>query len=437
MIRLTLALIATVMLASPLRAAVEIKEVTSPGGIEAWLVEDHSIPFVALEIRFQGGSSLDPEGKRGVTNLMTGLIEEGAGELDARGFAAARDALAASYSFDVWNDALSVSARFLTENRDEAVSLLRESLVNPRFDDAAVERVRGQVLSIIRSDATDPNDIASRTFNAAVFGDDPYGSKSDGTIESVTALTRDDIVAAHRSALVRDRVYVGASGDITAEDLGLLLDTLLGDLPLSDRPLPEDVEPMIEGGIDVVTYATPQSVAIFGHEGISRDDPDFFAAFVANEVFGGNGRQSRLGYEVRELRGLTYGVGSYLLNYDRGDMLVGQFASANDRVAEAIEVVKDEWARIAEAGVTQEELEEVKTYLTGAYPLRFDGNGPIARIMVGMQTIRLSPDYIETRNNRVNAVTLEDVQRVAQRLYQPENLRFVVVGQPEGLEATQ
>ncbi len=437
MIRLTLALIATVMLANPLRAAVEIQEVTSPGGIEAWLVEDHSIPFVALEIRFLGGSSLDPEGKRGVTNLMTGLIEEGAGDLDARGFAAARDAMAASYSFDVWNDALSVSARFLTENRDEAVGLLREALVNPRFDDDAVERVRGQVLSIIRSDATDPNDIASSAFNAAVFGDDPYGSKSDGTVESVSALTRDDIVAAHRSALVRDRVYVGASGDITAEDLGVLLDTLLGDLPVSDRPLETEVEPVIEGGTEVISFETPQSVAVFGHEGIPRDDPDFFAAFVANEIFGGNGRQSRLGFEVREERGLTYGVGTYLLNYDRGDMLIGQFASANNRVAESIEVVKDEWSRIADTGVTQEELDEVKTYLTGAYPLRFDGNGPIARIMVGMQTVGLSPDYIETRNERVNAVTLDDVQRVAQRLYQPENLRFVVVGQPEGLEATQ
>ena len=435
MIRFALAIVATVILASPLKAAVEIQEVTSPGGIEAWLVEEHSIPFVALEIRFEGGASLDPAGKRGVTNLMTGLIEEGAGDMDARDFAAARDALAASYGFDVWNDSFSVSARFLTENRDEAVALLREALVNPRFDEDAIERVRGQVLSIIRSDATDPNEIASRAFNTAVFGDDPYGSDSNGTLESVAALTRDDIVAAHRAALVRDRVHVGASGDITAEELGLLLDELLGDLPESDRPLVGDVEPVIEGGIGVVPYDTPQSVAIFGHGGIARDDPDFFAAFVANEIFGGNGRLSRLGREVREERGLTYGVGTVIANYDRADMLLGQFASANERVAEAIEVVKGEWAKIAAEGVTQEELDEVKLNLTGAYPLRFDGNDSIARIMVGMQTVGLTPDYIETRNDKVNAVTLEDVQRVAARLYQPENLRFVVVGQPVGLKA--
>lgn len=436
MIRVVLAACMAIAMAAPLRAAVTIQEVTSPGGIEAWLVQENSIPFVSLEIRFLGGGSLDPEGKRGVTHLMTGLIEEGAGDLDATGFAEARDGLAASFEFDVFDDALSVSVQMLTENRDEAVDLLREALVNPRFDQDAIDRVRGQVISIIRSDATDPNTIASRTFDAMVYGDHPYATAIEGTLDSVSALTRDDIVAAHRAALARDRIYVGASGDISAEELGALLDRLLGDLPATGVPMPGPADPVVEGGVTVVPFETPQSVAFFGHLGIARDDPDFFAAFVANEIFGGSGRQSRLSDEVREKRGLTYGVGSYIVNYDYADMLLGQFASANDRVGEAIEVVKAEWAKIAENGVTEVELSEAKTYLTGAYPLRFDGNGPIARIMVGMQTIGLDPDYITTRNARVEAVTLDDIKRVAKRLYQPENLRFVVVGQPEGLEST-
>jgi zinc protease len=436
MIRLWVALALTIVAAVPLRAAVDIQEVVSVQGINAWLVEEHSIPFVALEIRFKGGASLDLRDKRGATNLMTGLIEEGAGDLDARAFAEARDALAASFEFDVWDDALSVSVKFLNENRGESVALLREALVNPRFDEDAVERVRGQVLSGIRSDATDPNTIANRTFDTMIYGDHPYASSRDGTLESVGALTRDDIVAAHRAVLARDRIYVGASGDITAEELGVLLDELLGDLPAKGAPLPDIVVPLIEGGLTVVPFETPQSVALFGHEGIPRDDPDFFAAFVANEVFGGNGRQSRLSLEVREERGLTYGVGSYLVNYDYADMLLGQFASANNRVAEAIDVVKDEWAKIAAEGVTETELEEVKTYLTGAYPLRFDGNGPIARILVGMQTVGLTPDYITTRNEQVNAVTLSDVKRVVKRIYQPDNLHFIVVGTPDGLEST-
>ncbi|NNJ68468.1 MAG: insulinase family protein, partial [Boseongicola sp.] len=163
--RLVLATMMTIAMAAPLKAAVEIQEVTSPGGIEAWLVQENSIPFVSLEIRFLGGASLDPEGKRGVIHLMTAIIEEGAGDMDAAAFAEARDDLAASFGFSVQDDALSVSVQMLTENRDEAVTLLREALVNPRFDEDAVERVRAQVLSGIRSDLTDPNWIANRTFD--------------------------------------------------------------------------------------------------------------------------------------------------------------------------------------------------------------------------------------------------------------------------------
>ena len=436
MIRVVFAALMAVAVASPLKAEIDIQEVTSPGGVKAWLVQEDSIPFLSLQIRFTGGASLDPSGKRGVTNLMTGLIEEGAGDLDATAFAEARDGLAASFDFNVWADAMTVSARMLTENRDEAIGLLREALVNPRFDEDAVERVRAQVLSGLRSDATDPNSIAGQTFDAMVYGDHPYASTSDGTLESVSALSRDDIVAANRALLARDRIHVGASGDISAEELGLLLDRLLGDLPETGAPLAGPAEPTVTGGVTVVPFETPQSVAFFGHTGIARDDPDFFAAFVANEVFGGSGLQSRLSEEVREKRGLTYGVGSYLVNYDHADMLLGQFASANDRVAEAIDVVKAEWANIAANGVTQEELSAAKTYLTGAYPLRFDGNGPIARILVGMQATGLTPDYISTRNAQIEAVTLQDVQHVSARIYQPENLQFIVVGQPDGLEST-
>ncbi|MCG6885051.1 MAG: insulinase family protein, partial [Silicimonas sp.] len=220
-----------------------------------------------------------------------------------------------------------------------------------------------------------------------------------------------------------------------AEELAELLDELLGTLPTGGAPLPEQTEIQLTGGVTVETLEIPQSVALFGHVGIPRDDPDFFPAFVANEVFGGSGLQSRLSLEVREARGLTYGIGSYLINFDYAELLLGQFASANERVAEAIEVVRAEWKKMAEDGVTQEELKAAQTYLTGAYPLRFDSNASVARILVGMQMDGLPIDYIETRNGKVEAVTVEDVKRVARRLYLPDALRFVVVGQPEGLES--
>ncbi|MDV4144888.1 M16 family metallopeptidase [Shimia sp. FJ5] len=419
--------------ALPLRAEVDIKEVTSPGGIKAWLVEEPSIPFVALELRFKGGASLDAPGKRGATNLMMGLLEEGAGELDARGFARAAESLAASFSYTAGDDAVSVSARFLTENRDKAVDLLRLSLVDPTFPEQAVERVRGQVLSGLRSDMKDPNAIAGRAFKAMAFGDHPYGTPYEGSLESVSALSRDDLVAAHKAVLARDRLYVSAVGDITAEDLGILLDTLLGDLPETGAPMPEPAELRLEGGVEVVEFDTPQSVAHFGQKGLERDDEDFFAAYVMNVILGGGGFESRLMTEVREKRGLTYGVYSYLVPKDHAALYLGSVASANDRIAEAISVIRAEWERLVEEGVTQDELDKAKALLTGAYPLRFDGNGAIARIMVGMQLDDLPIDYIKTRNDKVNAVTREDVNRVARELLDPEGLQFVVAGKPEGL----
>ena len=436
MIRFVFSCVLAVFVAIPASAEIEIQEVTSPGGITAWLVEEHSIPFAAIEIRFKGGASLDAPGKRGAINLMSGLLEEGAADLDARGFAKAREALAASYEFAAYDDAMSISAKFLSETRDDAIELLRTAIIEPRFDEDALERVRAQVLSGVKSDAQDPNTIASQTFDRLAFGDHPYGSSRDGTVESVTALTRADIVAAHQTLFARDRLFVGAVGDITPEQLGAVLDTLFDDLPASSGTIVETAEYLLEGGLTLIPFDTPQSVALMGHEGILRDDEDFFAAYVANEIFGGAGFQSRLMEEVRIKRGLTYGIGAYLVPMDHGSQVLSQVASGNERMADALDVVRAEWERIANEGVTEDELEAAKTFLTGAYPLRFDGNGPIARIMVGMQVQGLPIDYIATRNDKVNAVTLDDIKRVAKRIYRPEDLHIVVVGQPEGIEAS-
>ena len=418
----------------PMRAEIAIQEVTSPGGISAWLVEDHNIPFVALELRFRGGTSLDVANRRGAINLMVGLLEEGTGDLDARGFATARDELAASFDYSAYDDAISVSARFLTETQSEAMVLLKGSLVAPNFTEVAINRVRAQVVAGLTSDTKDPDTIVSLRFDALAFGDHPYGSGSDGTIESVSALTRDDLNAAHLGTLTRDRVYVAAVGDISADQLTALLDQLLSELPDSGRALPSKVDYGLGGGTTVVDFDTPQSVAIFGQRGIERDHPDFFAAYLVNQILGGGSFESRLMEEVREKRGLTYGVYSYLLPKDFSNLYIGRVASANNRIAEAIAVIRAEWARMANSGVTQDELRRAKTYLTGSYPLRFDGNGPIANIMVGMQMQGLPVAYITSRNDKINAVTLEDANRVAQQLLDPEGLHFVVVGRPEGLE---
>ena len=422
------------VIALPALAETDIKEVNSPTGIKAWLVEDHSIPFTALELRFRGGTSLDEPDKRGAVYLMSGLIEEGAGDMDARIYARELESLAASFSYRATDDTVSISARFLTENRDDVLDLLRTTIHEPRFDQDAIDRVRAQVISGLKSDQTDPSDIAGRSFAEMAYGDHPYAADGKGTIESVSTLTRDDIVAAYDSVFAKDRLYVGAVGDITAEELGALVDTLLINLPANGKPIPGRAEVNIPVGVSVVDFDTPQSVALFGHAGIDRDAPDFFAAYILNHILGGGGFESRLMREVREKRGLTYGVSTFLVSRDLASVYLGSVSSANDRIADAVEVIRQEWARAAAEGVTQKELDDAKTYLTGAYPLRFNGNGQIAGIMVGMQMEDLPIDYIATRNDKVNAVTLEEVNRVASELLDPEGLHFTIVGRPEALD---
>lgn len=420
--------------AASMAAAIEIKEVTSEGGINAWVVEEPSIPFTALEIRMRGGASFDLPEKRGAVNLMMALVEEGSGDMDARAFQTKLDALAASFTFRAYDDTMSISARFLTENQDEVLDLLRQALTNPRFDQDAIDRVRAQVLSGIASDEKSPNRIASTFFDKAAYGDHPYGSSIDGTVESVKALTQEDIFDAYRNTLTRAEIYVSAVGNITADEIGPMLDKLLGDLPAEGPPAPPHVDFGLAGGVTVIPFDTPQSVALFGQAGITRDDDDFFAAYILNEILGGAGFKSRLMNEVREKRGLTYGIRTYLVPKFHAEMWIGQVASGNATIAEAIQVTRDVWADIATNGVTQAELDSIKTYLTGEYPLRFDGNAEIADIMVGMQMIGLPTGYVINRNDYIEAVTLDDVNRVARELLRPDDLAFVVVGQPVGLE---
>ena len=434
MMRRLAALTLVAWIALPAAAsAIDIQEIVTPKGIHAWLVEDHAIPFAAIEIRFRGGASVEPDSKVGSTYLMAGLLNEGAGDLDVIAFQERQEELAARYEFRAYMDAFSVSTQFLTENRDESIDLLRLALVEPRFDDEPFERVQAQVVSIIGDLEKDPGEIASLELDRLQFGDHPYSRRLEGTIESVSSLTQDDMHAIHEGVLTRDGIVVGAAGDITPEELASLLDRLLGDLPAEGPELPERPDYLLESGVTVIDFPSPQSLVQFGHEGMLRDDPDFLTAYVLNEIFGGRGYSARLNSEVRIERGLTYGVGTYLLTYRNVGTLVGQLNSANERVSEAVDVVSEEWRRLAEHGVTDKELSDIKTYLTGAYPLRFDGNRAIARILAGMQYDNIPASYVQERNTLVNNLTLDEINSLAKRLLKPDELHFVVVGQPDGL----
>jgi len=423
-----------VLCALPAQAATDIVEVISPGGIKAWLVEEHAIPMLAIELNFRGGAVIDPVSQEGATTLMMGLLEEGAGDLDASAYLQQSELLAARFRFNAGQDSVNVSAQMLTANRAESLALLRLALTQPRFDAVAVERVRQQMLSGLASDATDPDAIAFEAFRTAAYGNHPYARNTDGTVETVTALDVAALRAAQARALSRNQVVIGVVGDITAAELGPLLDELLGDLPLQPPYEVARADVLLSAELQVIDFPTPQAVALFGHEGLSRDDPDYLVAFVANHIFGGRVVTSRLNMALREERGLTYGVGTSLAPMDYAALISGLFSSTSESMAEAISVLQAEWARMA-MGVTEDELNIAKTYLTGNYALSFDSNAEIARAITGFQIAGLPRDYIETRNDTVMALTLDEVNRVARRLFDPSRLEIIVVGQPVGLES--
>jgi zinc protease len=432
--RLAAPLLAAALLATPLHAEIDIQPVTSPQGFNAWLVQEPSIPMVAIEVIFLGGAMVEPDDRLGAVALMANLMTEGAGDLDAQGYAAAVESLAASIGFRAGRESVTLSIRTLTETLDQTVDLARLALMQPRFDPDALERLRAQQLAQVQRAQRNPDQIASRAFAARAFAGHPYARPSTGTPDTLAALTRDDVIAAHGAALDRDRVVIGASGDISAVELGALIDRLLGDLPLASAPLPDYAAYALSGGVSVVDHPGPQSVIAFGHAGLQRNDPDFMAAFVLTEFFGGGRFGTRLMTELREARGLTYGIGAGLASGTFGDSFQGRLSTDNSRAAQVIDLLRAEWQWLADGGMTQADLERTQTYLTGAYALRFDGNESIAGILASMQFQDYAIDYVNVRNDLVRAVTLDDIRRIAARLIDPDALHFVVVGQPQGLD---
>jgi zinc protease len=414
--------------------ASKVERVVSPGGIEAYLISESSIPFLSLALHFKGGAALDPAGKEGLAYMVSGLLDEGAGDLDSQAFRTELEDRAIRLSFEAQRDAFTGQLKTLSEQRDRAFELLRLALLEPRFDPEPVERIRNQIQAELRRRAEDPDYLVSRTWFETAFLGHPYGRPVEGTVDSLATITADDLRAFTRERLAKDNLVVGVSGDVTAKELGRLLDLAFGDLPEASAPVAiADTEPAGSGTI-VVRRNVPQSRVIFGQEGLARDDPDFYAAYVANHLLGGGGFTSRLTEEIREKRGLAYSVYSYLYPMDHAPLWLGGVGTANAAVDESIRLMRKEVARMAAGDVEPKDLADAKTYLTGSFPLRLTSNDQIASMLVSIQVDDLGIDYLDKRNGYIEAVTLEDVRRAAARLYHPEGLLVVVVGNPEGLE---
>lgn len=417
--------------------AVVVEKITSPMGIEAWYVRDATLPVLSIEFSVKGGSAFDPAGKAGLADLVASTMDEGAGTLDSQAFQGRLQDLSLTLNFSAGDDTFRGSFRTLTAYQDEALELLRLALTEPRFDPEPVERIRAQIRQGLERRQNDPDSILGDVFGRAMYGNHPYGSTSRQRLAALDTITADDLRGFMRQRLVRDRLYIGVVGNLSAQELGGILDKVFGALPVSDTPLTlADATVPQTGQTLVVQAPVPQSSAAFGAPGVKRADPEYYAAYVMNFILGGGGFVSRLTEEVREKRGLAYSVYSYLSPRDAAGSIVGGVGTQNARMQESLEVIRAEWKRMGEEGPTEAELASAKSYLTGSFPLSFSSSGAIARMLVGMQYNDLGIDYLDRYPALIDAVTLEDVKRVAARLLDPAKLTVVVVGQPDGVEAT-
>jgi zinc protease len=414
----------------------KIERVVSPGGIEAWLVEGHTNPLIAIRFAFRGGASQDEPGKEGLAYFVSAMMDEGAGELNAIAFQERAQELAMRMDFDAGRDVMLGNVQTLTANKDQVFDLVRLAMTKPRFDQDAIERVRAQILAGLKFDENDPETVASVAWDRLAFQNHPYGRPIKGTIQSISNITRDDLKNYVRRVFARDKLVISVVGDIDAETLGKALDHLFGDLPLhSDLAPIADANPPLGPAREIIEMDVPQSVAQFGQRGIPRKDDDFIPAYVLNYIIGGGGFSSRLMEEVREKRGLAYSVYSNLYPYQHGAVFVGSVATKNEAVGQSLEVIESELKRLAEQGPTVEELENAKSYLTGAYALRFESSSSIANQLLWIEIEDLGIDYVNKRNKLVEAVTLDDIKRVAKRLIEADRLITTIVGKPVATKA--
>jgi zinc protease len=411
-------------------AEVAIQEVKSDKGVTAWLVEDYTVPIVSIRFDFDGGSTQDPDGKEGLAELMTGLFDEGAGNLDSNAFQIKLDAAGAEMGFGADRDTIHGSMRMLADHKDEALDLLRTAIEEPRFDAAPIDRIRSQMVSGIVAGARDPETTAEVKWTEAIYGDHPYARPDEGTEKSLATITADDLRAYHKKVFARENLHVAVVGAIDAETVKRELDKLFGGLP--EKPVLRPVAKVDWklGQEVMVDYALPQTTLQLAYPGVSRDSPDFFAAFLMNHILGGGAFTSRLFDEVREQRGLAYEVSSSLITHEYASGLIISTATRSDRAAETLAVIRDVVRRMAEEGPTEAELAAAKKYVIGSYALNnLDSSSAIASTLISLQTDGLGIDYMQRRGPLIEAVTLDQVKAAARKLLTTEP-SVMVLGPP-------
>ena len=416
--------------------ALDVKEVNYYKDKKAWLVNDNNLPIVAIKFAFKAGSGIDFKGKKGTANLTASLLDEGAGNYSAKEFKKVLADNSITLNFSVSHDNFYIDLYTLKENLDLSFQLLDLALTNPIFELEEVNRIKGNIKLILEESYKDPDEIASRIFREVLFEDHPYKYNTLGVLEDIDKIEKQDLELFLKTNLRLDNFYVAASGDINETELKKYLkkyfkkfdkkNKITSNIPIHKKK--------IEPNIYLHKKDLRQSTIMFVGEGISRNDPYFYPAYVMNYILGGGGFFSKLTTEIREKRGLVYSVYSYLYRYDKYNFFSGGAGTSNENVDKVIKIIKEQIMKVKKEGVTEEELKNAKNYLINSYVLRLDSNKKVASILLNTQMDGLNIDFFEKRNDYINSVSLEDIKKIANRILDENEIFFLVIGNPSNLK---
>ena len=416
-----------------------IQTVKTRGGLTAWLVEDHSLPIIAIEFGFKNaGAAQDPADLQGLARIMSNTLDEGAGDLDARAFQSALNDHSITLAYGTSRDDFTGTLKTLRRHKDKAFDLLRLSLTQPRFDEEAVTRMVDANQSRIRASLAKPEWIAARLMNAMAFDGHPYAQNSGGTLSSLDRITPDQLRAYHAKALARDNLVIAVTGAITVGELSGVLDSIFGNLPAkSNLKTITKSELQNQGQTWLYESDIPQTVIEIMQPGIARTDPDYQTAQIMNFILGSSGFGSRLTQIIREENGLTYGIYTGLANMDHFNGLSLSTSTQNATVQDMMTLIREQWQQLASQPVTAQELENAKNYLIGSVPLSLTSTDRVSGLMLSLQLDGLPVDYLDRREAAMRAVTIEDISALAARLLNDKAMSIIMVGKPAGITPDQ
>lgn len=402
---------------------------TLANGAKLVVSEQRAVPMVLVQVIVDAGARRDPADRAGLAYLTADLLNEGTATRSAQQINEAIDFIGASLGTSAEMDYASIGLRVLKKDLDTGLDLLADVVLHPAFDEAELARRREAVLASIRASQDNPTMVAVRAFRPALFGSEPYGHPVDGTEASVARITRSDVQKFYRDFYRPSGALVVVVGDISADEAKARLEKALAKWDgRAASPFSYVEGPPAPAGVVRIDKSVTQAAVILGHRGVARNNPDYEALTAMNYILGAGGFSSRLMDSIRTQAGLVYGVYSaFGTTQARGGFQI-VMQTKNESVNEAIARARAEVDRIRNEPVSDAELDEAKRYLTGSYPLKMDSNGEIAQLLVDFSLFDLGFDYVDTYVRRINALTKEDIQRVAREYLHPDSFVEVIVG---------